>query len=131
MRVVGKSGVIMDLADHVATGLLSSGVVRRVVDAVELVDGAIPLPSAVVPFLNPAIETETPPAGQGDPGGPKGPEDSPSGPPAPEGDGVKLPPGNGSREVWAEFALANGKTEDDLLGKTQTQIRDMFKSAAE
>lgn len=124
MRVVGDSGVVMDLADSVATGLLSSGVVTRVSDEALAVHSLMAPPPAVVPADETAGGLETPSDGGGgtDPVG----DDAETG----EG-GLKLPPGNGAREVWVEFALANGKTEDDLLGQTQTQIREMFKPAAE
>ena len=36
------------------------------------------------------------------------------------------PAGNASREAWAEFALAAGKTEHELDGLSRDQIRDMF-----
>lgn len=117
MRVVGKSGVVMDLPDHVATGLLSSGVVTEVPSEITAV---IEVPAVVIPPIPPLVTG----GGIGtDPDSANSREGSDSGP--------KLPPGNGSREVWAEFALTHGKTEDDLQGLTQTQIRDLFKTETE
>lgn len=40
-----------------------------------------------------------------------------------------LPAGNASRDTWADFALANGKTEDDLMGLNRDAIRELFVSA--
>lgn len=124
MRVVGKSGTVMDLPDHVATGLLDSGVVKRVA-AAAVAEGEAPAqPSAAVPSTPPTGGPEMPP--EGDSG------TIPAGDPAEtQDDGLKLPPGNGSRDVWVEFALANGKTEDDLNGLTQTDIRNLFKPDSE
>jgi hypothetical protein len=36
------------------------------------------------------------------------------------------PRGNASREEWVAYALANGKTEDDITGLKQTEIRALF-----
>ena len=41
------------------------------------------------------------------------------------------PRGNASREEWAAYALANGKTEDDITGLKQTEIRALFADPAE
>ena len=124
MRVVGDSGVVMDLPEHVATGLLSSGVVTRVDDSAA-VEVAEPLqPPAAVPPTPPAGGPETAPGSDGG----TVPAEVLAGT---QDEGLKLPPGNGTREVWADFALAHGKTEDDLNGLTQTDIRNLFKPAAE
>ena len=124
MLVVGKSGVVMDMPEHVATGLISSGVVERVSEEALVAHALMAPPPAVVP-------TDPPAGGAGEtPEGTEG--ETPAGGESETGDdGVKLPPGNGSREVWVEFGLANGKTEDDLNGLTQTEIRNLFKPAAE
>lgn len=114
----------MDLPDHVATGLLSSGVVTRVSDEALAVYALMAPPAAVIPASAPAGGAEGAPEGEGGSIPASDPTDAAEG-------GSKLPPGNGSREVWVEFALANGKTEDDLTGQTQTQIREMFKPVAE
>lgn len=124
MRVVGASGVIMDMPAHVATGMLASGIVTRVTEAATEEGGAPAQPAAVVPPTEPTGGPET--AAEGDGGTiPAGDTD------AAEDDGAGLPRGNASREVWVEFALLNGKTEDDLNGLTQTEIRELFKPASE
>jgi len=41
------------------------------------------------------------------------------------------PRGNASREEWAAYALANGKTEDDITGLKQTEIRALFSDPAD
>ncbi len=124
MLVVGQSKVIMDMPEHVATGLIASGVVTRVAEEAAAGDGAPTQPPAVMLTKQPEGGPETPPEGDG---GTIPAED----PAEAQEDGWKLPPGNGAREVWVEFALANGKTEDDLNGLTQTDIRNLFKPAAE
>lgn len=40
--------------------------------------------------------------------------------------GPEAPPGNGSREAWADYALATGKTEEEITGKTRDEIRALF-----
>jgi hypothetical protein len=41
------------------------------------------------------------------------------------------PRGNASREEWAAYALANGKTEDDINGLKQGEIRALFADPAD
>ena len=41
------------------------------------------------------------------------------------------PRGNASREEWVSYALANGKTEDDVNGLKQGEIRALFAAPAE
>lgn len=36
------------------------------------------------------------------------------------------PAGNASIEAWQDYALAQGKSADDLEGLTRNQIRDLF-----
>lgn len=38
----------------------------------------------------------------------------------------EAPPGNGSREAWADYALASGKTEEEVTGLTRDEIRALF-----
>lgn len=39
---------------------------------------------------------------------------------------VEVPRGNASREAWVEYAITQGKTEDDLAGLKQGEIRALF-----
>lgn len=41
------------------------------------------------------------------------------------------PSGNASKADWAEYALANGKTTEDLDGLGRDQIRDLFPEPTE
>ncbi|MNJ03520.1 hypothetical protein D3C73_1638720 [compost metagenome] len=50
---------------------------------------------------------------------------------ADQGEQDGKPGGNASREKWVEYALANGKTEDDLNGLKQTEIRALFDTPEE
>lgn len=182
MRVVGDSGVIMDLPDSIATGLLSTGAVRRVKDVPDPVTGTSaeariiellteqntilanlltahpilgelapdaftkgdnPLESADLDTIVTAL-AEIPSAIIGDaaPSGmpPVSAEEAevlgldpesvkPAEVPVVEAEG--LPAGNASRDAWEEFALANGKTEDDLMGLNRDAIRALFTSVPE
>jgi len=47
--------------------------------------------------------------------------------PAPSGE-VEPPRGNASRDDWVAYAITQGKTEDDLAGLKQTEIRALFES---
>lgn len=37
-----------------------------------------------------------------------------------------VPAGNASRETWEEYALANGRSAEDLEGLSRNEIRDLF-----
>ena len=39
---------------------------------------------------------------------------------------VQKPAGNASEDAWREYALANGKSEDDLKDLGRDKIRDLF-----
>lgn len=43
-----------------------------------------------------------------------------------EADASTKPAGNASLEAWRDYALANGRTEDDLDGLKQSEIRALF-----
>lgn len=49
VRVVGRSGVVMDLSDSLAHGLIRNGSVRRVGDAAAAVAGPPPAPDPAAP----------------------------------------------------------------------------------
>ena len=39
---------------------------------------------------------------------------------------AQKPAGNATEDAWREYALANGKSEDDLKGLGRNEIRDLF-----
>ncbi|WP_426302766.1 hypothetical protein [Arthrobacter sp. R-11] len=104
-RIVGESGVVLDLPEAKACGLVRDGYAKWA-------DGEPPA------NVNPEGQAPgTPP-----PGSQYGTGDGPDG--APPADGK--PRGNASRDEWVTYALANGKTEDDLQGLKQGEIRALF-----
>ncbi len=151
----------MDLPDHVATGLLASGVVVRAEDAPEAEETATERLIDLVEVQNeylemllrkhPALQDVAPEAftgtldpiaaedlaaigsalGDSTPGTVEAVELT--GDAEPEAVQLEqlegLPAGNASRDAWEEFALANGKTEDDLMGLNRDAIRALFTSA--
>ncbi len=115
MRIVGDSGVELEVDELIGRGLVANGSAR-------LIDAAA---------VNPP-ETGTP--GTPPPAGGEGGEGGQVPPPA-GGDGEKAnhenadpnaPKGNASREEWEAYALSKGKTEDDLAGKTRDDIKGLF-----
>lgn len=103
---VGPSGTAMNLDPVIAGGLVRNGTI------VEIADG---LSSEQVAEIvaerfgeKPATVTETAAVT-----------------PAPAGD-AEPPRGNASREAWVEYAITQGKTEDDLAGLKQGEIRALF-----
>lgn len=43
-----------------------------------------------------------------------------------EPSGVEVPGGSASKKAWTEYALAEGKSAEELDGLTRDQIRDSF-----
>lgn len=43
-----------------------------------------------------------------------------------DGGVAEKPAGNATEDAWREYALANGKSEDDLKGLGRNEIRDLF-----
>lgn len=43
-----------------------------------------------------------------------------------EPSGVEAPGGSASKKAWTEYALAEGKSAEELEGLTRDQIRDLF-----
>ena len=119
-RIVGPSGVVLDVDREMARGLVRDGfakladgesedVLNRVVPGAVLnPEGS---PAVVYPVGNSVSDVV-----------PKVDADAST-------DG--RPRGNASREEWVAYALANGKTEDDLTGLKQTEIRALFADPAE
>jgi hypothetical protein len=119
-RIIGPSGVELDVDREMARGLVRDGFAK-------LVEG------------EPESSLERP-----DPSNILNPEGSPA-VVYPVGNSVSdvvpkkvdpdagvdgQPRGNASRDEWVAYALANGKTEDDLNGLKQTEIRALFAAPA-
>ena len=43
---------------------------------------------------------------------------------------IEVPGGNASKDAWHAYALAQGKSAEDLDGLTRDQLRDLFKDPA-
>lgn len=43
-----------------------------------------------------------------------------------DGGVAEKPAGNATEDAWREYALANGKSEEDLKGLGRNEIRDLF-----
>lgn len=127
-RIVGESGVVLDVDAEMARGLVRDGFAK-------LADGE---PESVLARPATAAATTIKPDGPSAANPEVGGTVTESGNSAPEipnpdegkeADGK--PRGNASRDEWVAYALANGKTEDDLKGLTQTEIRALFKTEEE
>lgn len=103
---VGPSGTVMNLDPVISGGLVRNGTI------VEIDDGLSPKQVAEIVAERfgekPATATENAvsaavPAGE-----------------------IEPPRGNASREDWVEYAITQGKTEDDLAGLKQGEIRALF-----
>lgn len=46
--------------------------------------------------------------------------------PAPMGEVVEKPVGNGSLQAWQEYAVSRGASQDDLDGKSRDDLRDEY-----
>lgn len=120
-RIVGPSGVELDVDVEMARGLVRDGFAKLVGGASEdellnRVDPKVVLnpegsPAVIYPVGNSVSDVV-----------PKPDLDAST-------DG--RPRGNASREEWAAYALANGKTEDDINGLKQTEIRALFSDAGD
>jgi hypothetical protein len=115
-RVVGPSRQVIDVDESIASGLVDGGHCEYVK---EHADGETPADDQ---------KQQEPPQGDG-----SGSDDQTSGSDSeePQDEAGDRPAGNASREVWVEFALAQGKTEDDLQGLKQTEIRALFADQTE
>lgn len=111
-RVVGPSGVPLDVTEDMARSLVRDGYATLASGEPESVlilpDPAVVIlnpevsPGLVLPVGNSVADVTTQPAQDG------------------------RPRGNASRDEWVAYALANGKTEDDLTGLKQGEIRELF-----
>ncbi|KQR02487.1 hypothetical protein ASF72_10660 [Arthrobacter sp. Leaf141] len=111
-RVVGPSGVPLDVSTDMARSLVRDGYAFLAAGEPETAlvtpDPAIVIlnpevaPGLVLPVGNSVADLTAQPTADG------------------------RPRGNASREEWVAYALANGKTEDDLTGLKQGEIRELF-----
>lgn len=119
-RIVGESGVVLDVDREMARGLVRDGFAKLAEGESESVL-ARPM-SAIATTINPEVGSTVTAVGNSAPETAKA---------AGEADQDGKPGGNASREKWVEYALANGKTEDDLNGLKQTEIRALFETPEE
>lgn len=108
---VGRSGVVMNLDPVVSGGLVRNGTLVEIGEGLSAKDVA----SIVADRFGEKPTEETTP------------EVSSAG----AAGEVEEPRGNASREDWVEYAIAQGKTEDDLAGLKQTEIRALLKQESE
>lgn len=108
---VGRSGVVMNLDPVVSGGLVRNGTLVEIGEGLSAKDVA----SIVADRFGEKPTEETTP------------EVSSAG----AAGEVEEPRGNASREDWVEYAISQGKTEDDLAGLKQTEIRALLKQESE
>lgn len=108
-RIIGPSGIEMDIDDNVAAGLVDGGHARYVTEA----------PAEDMPRngASPATTLGDPDNGTGQ--GPASAE-----PLSLEAPAEDKPKGNASLDVWAAYATARGK---DITGLNRDEIRALFK----
>ncbi|WP_417364054.1 hypothetical protein [Glutamicibacter arilaitensis] len=108
---VGRSGVVMNLDPVISGGLVRNGTLVEIDEGLSAKDVA----SIVADRFGkkPAEETTAVVSS------------------AVTAGEVEEPRGNASREDWVEYAIAQGKTEDDLAGLKQTEIRALLKQESE
>ncbi|MGO3763484.1 hypothetical protein [Glutamicibacter arilaitensis] len=108
---VGRSGVVMNLDPVVSGGLVRNGTLVEIGEDLSAKDVASIVADR---FGEKPAEATTPEVfSAGDTGE------------------VEEPRGNASREDWVEYAISQGKTEDDLAGLKQTEIRALLKQESE
>lgn len=108
---VGRSGVVLNLAPLTSAGLVRNGTLVEIDEGLSAKDVA----SIVAERFGkkPAGETTAVVSS------------------AVAAGEVEEPRGNASREDWVEYAITQGKTEDDLAGLKQTEIRALLKQESE
>lgn len=99
VKIIGQSGIELDVDQTIAEGLVDGGHARYVVESEPIVETAETDP------VTPDPVHETPPVVEAEPIGEK-------------------PKGNASIEAWAAYATANGKSVDGL---NRDEIRSLFK----
>ncbi|MCT9624291.1 hypothetical protein HWD94_04025 [Pseudarthrobacter equi] len=116
-RVIGPSGTPLEVTEDMARGLVRDGYAVLADDEAKTVldrsDPAVVIlnpevaPGIVLPVGNSVADITGQAAAE------------------------NRPRGNASRDEWVAYALANGKTEDDLNGLKQGEIRELFADPAE
>ena len=115
-RIIGPSGVELDVDREMARGLVRDGFAT-------LADGESEA-SLKRPDLSNILNPEGSPAVIYPVG--NSVSDVVPNPVDPDAGVDGQPRGNASRDEWVAYALANGKTEDDLNGLKQGEIRALF-----
>ena len=110
--VKGPNGLVVDVAPSVASGLIGGGHVVAVED-----------PDVDAP--EPSTDDEETEADQGEQSDTEV-EDSDEESPEPSTEAQTKPGGNASKQVWYDYALAQGFAEEQLDGLKQSEIRALF-----
>lgn len=110
--VKGPNGLVVDVAPSVASGLIGGGHVVAVEDS----DADVPQTSTD------DEETEADQDEQTE----QQVEDSDEESPEPSTEAQTKPGGNASKQVWYDYALAQGFAEEQLDGLKQNEIRALF-----
>ena len=110
--VKGPNGLIVDVAPSVASGLIGGGHVVAVEDS----DVDAPETSTDDEETE-ADQDEQPHSAV---------EDSDEESPEPSTEAQTKPGGNASKQVWYDYALAQGFAEEQLDGLKQSEIRALF-----
>jgi hypothetical protein len=100
-KIIGPSGLILDVEDIVASGLVDG---RYVTETTPEPEGAEEAPAEPVEVAEVTPVTETTPE--------------------PAETVGEMPKGNAGLDAWAAFATANGK---DVEGMSRDEIRALFK----
>ena len=103
---VGRSGVVMNLAPLTSAGLVRNGTLVEIPDGLS----AEAVAKIVAERFDEKPDTDT---------------EVEANAPVPSGD-AEPPRGNASRDEWVAYAITQGKTEDDLAGLKQGEIRALF-----
>ena len=102
---VGRSGVVLNLAPLTSAGLVRNGTLVEIEEGLTTEEVAEIVAQR---FSEKPVDARTPEVR------------------AVESSGeAEKPRGNASRDVWEEYALSVGISEDDLKGLKQTEIRDL------
>lgn len=109
MKIKGTNGVVFDVDDQVAYGLVDAG-------HAEAVD---PLPEVEAKVYLPATDTKP------DPDLPNSPQPKEVTAATTDGDATpEAPAGNASAATWREYALSTGVTAEQIEGLSRDEIRD-------
>lgn len=104
---VGQSGVLMNLPVTISAGLVRQGTLVEVDEGLSPEELASIVQERFGVSASDSVAEATPKASTT----------------------VEKPRGNASRDDWVAYALSQGKSEDDLAGLKQGEIRELLESA--